>query len=620
NRQLCLIVKIDQAEAFAPSDAFGRTLVGMALVALVLATLLGIGLARTITIPIRVLQDGVVRFGRGERAVRLAETRRDEIGILAREFNQMATALVEQETQLRDYASQLEQKVQARTRELRESEQRFRSLYENSSVGIYRTTPDGRILLANPALVQMLGYASFDELARRNLEQEGFDPAYARADFIRVIEREGEIRGLESAWIRKDGTAFFVRESARAIRDLLGKIMYYDGVVEDVTDRKRAEEKLRASEERFRTVADFTYDWEYWMDMAGNYVYVSPSCERVTGYRAEEFTSNPRLLEAVVHPDDQPLLMRHVREELDRNEMTSLDFRIIRRDGEMRWLSHNCRMVHGADGRWLGRRGSNRDITDRKRAEEELNRLNTELEQRVAARTAQLQAVNQELEAFAYSVSHDLRAPLRAIDGFSRMILEDYGGKFDAEGQRLFNVIRSNAQKMDQLITDLLTLSRITRGALITSRLDMTTLVQQVFAEITPPEERGKVVLSVASLPEVEGEPAQMRQVWSNLLANALKFTRPKAERRIEVGGYVEDNRNVYFVKDNGVGFNPRYAHKLFGIFQRLHKASEFEGTGVGLAIVQRIIHRHGGKVWAEGELNQGATFYFSLPILIIQK
>jgi Bacteriophytochrome (light-regulated signal transduction histidine kinase) len=251
----------------------------------------------------------------------------------------------------------------------------------------------------------------------------------------------------------------------------------------------------------------------------------------------------------------------------------------------------------------------------RQQAEKELVSLNTQLEQRIVERTSQLEAANKELEAFTYSVSHDLRAPLRAVDGFSKFVLEDYENKLDSEGKRLLNLIRSNIQKMDQLITDLLALSRVARCELNFSGIDMTQMAISMFNEITAPDVPDKVSLKVDPLPEAYADPTYMRQIWANLIANAIKFSSKEKKPSIKICGRTENGFNVYNVKDNGVGFNPEYAHKLFGVFQRLHKSDDFEGTGVGLAIVQRIIHRHGGKVWAEGEEGKGATFYFSLPV-----
>jgi two-component system sensor kinase len=243
-----------------------------------------------------------------------------------------------------------------------------------------------------------------------------------------------------------------------------------------------------------------------------------------------------------------------------------------------------------------------------------------ELESRVKERTRELseaneslEAANKELESFSYTVSHDLRAPLRAIDGFSMMVLKGYADKLGDDGKRKLDVIRSNSQKMGKLIDDLLSFSRLGRKEILEARLDMEALVWSVWRELSLANPERRVQFSVNRLPPARGDQTLIKQVVVNLLSNAIKFSKYRETARVEVGAYAEEERNVYFVKDNGVGFDMQYYDQLFGVFQRLHSADEFEGTGVGLAIVQRIIVRHGGRVWAEGKVSEGATFYFTL-------
>jgi light-regulated signal transduction histidine kinase (bacteriophytochrome) len=247
-------------------------------------------------------------------------------------------------------------------------------------------------------------------------------------------------------------------------------------------------------------------------------------------------------------------------------------------------------------GNFIKSRSTVFDMTDRHLAEEKVI------------------AINNELEAFTYSVSHDLRAPLRSIDGYSKILQEDHGSKMDAETTRLLDIIRNNARRMGQLIDDLLDFSRLGRKELEKSTVNMEALVMHVWQELLVQEKGRKIEFKIDHLNEVNGDARMMRQVWINLISNAIKYSKKKEIANIEIGSNMESNRVVYFIRDNGVGFDMKYADKLFGVFQRLHKIQEFEGTGVGLALVHRIVSRHGGKIWAEAHVNRGATFFFYIP------
>jgi light-regulated signal transduction histidine kinase (bacteriophytochrome) len=255
-----------------------------------------------------------------------------------------------------------------------------------------------------------------------------------------------------------------------------------------------------------------------------------------------------------------------------------------------------------------------RDVTDRLQAMEQIRLMNEELDRRVKERATELQVANKELEAFSHSISHDLRTPLRTIEGYTQILLEEYAKLLNEEGLRHFNVIRNQTKRMGKLIDDLLAFSRFNRTGMSFSSLDMEKLASMAYTELTTPEQREQIDFQVKKLLPSMGDPALLLQAWSNLISNAIKFSSAKKHTVIEVDSFQKGPEIVYSVKDYGAGFDIQYANKLFGVFQRLHSDSEFEGTGAGLAIVQRIIHRHNGRVWAEGEVGKGATFYFSLP------
>lgn len=257
---------------------------------------------------------------------------------------------------------------------------------------------------------------------------------------------------------------------------------------------------------------------------------------------------------------------------------------------------------------------ANHMVDERKQAEEKIKELNRTLEQRIEMRTRQLESANKELEAFSYSVSHDLRAPLRAIDSFARILFEDHADRLDQEGKRVLNVIGNNVQKMGHLIDDLFAFSRIDRKRLQTSQVDMNQLTDELIGELKADLGERIVDFNIKPLPDAKGDRAMLREVLLNLYSNALKFSGKRDKALIEISSRTEEHENIYYVRDNGVGFDMKYSHKLFKVFQRLHSTKEFEGTGIGLALVHRIVQKHRGQVWAEGEVGKGATFYFSLP------
>jgi len=361
------------------------------------------------------------------------------------------------------------------------------------------------------------------------------------------------------------------------------------------------QEKLRESELRCRIVADNTYDWEYWMSPNDTLNYVSPSCEQVSGRSPEAFMKNPSLFTAIVHPDDQEQFKAHLHERKIEKKRYALEYRIGHTDGTIRWIAHMCQPVFDGQGTFIGTRSSNRDITKRK-----------ETEKTLADHAARLEAINRELESFSFTASHDLRAPLRRIDGFVKLLFEDYAPVFDDQAKNYLERIRENAGNMGHLITALLSFARITRQDMRKSRVNLSAMATLAVEERkkTWPEREVTVVIPPKIM--ADGDPLLLQVVINNLIGNAWKFTKNRKDAIIEFG-MTKNSETVYFIRDNGAGFNMEHKEKLFIPFQRFHSPTEFPGTGVGLATVQRIIHRHGGHIWAKGEENKGATFYFTL-------
>lgn len=398
-----------------------------------------------------------------------------------------------------------------------------------------------------------------------------------------------------------------------------------------------------------KVVSDHSTNWEYWIRPDHRFIYCSDSCLNITGYEKQSFLENPALLQNIIHLEDLDMFDEHVRNE-DKKNGELIIFRIVHKDGGIRWISHSCVSVFNENGDFLGIRVSNSDITqlkqiemeimesreeirqlletamksrqvllsvieDQKESQEELSRLNESLEYKIQERTAQLTSANKELEAFSYSVSHDLRAPLRGINGFVDVLVEDYGNLLDEEGKRICQIIKQSGQRMGHLIDDLLAFSRITRQEIFQSKIDMVSLVQSVYDELADAASKEKTDFRLAALEVCFGDPSLIRQVVINLISNALKYSSHCENPIIEVTSKMEDGYVFYYFKDNGVGFDEQYKDKLFGVFQRLHSEKEFPGTGVGLAIVHRIITRHNGLVGAQSIIGEGATFWISLPL-----
>jgi PAS domain S-box-containing protein len=378
----------------------------------------------------------------------------------------------------------------------------------------------------------------------------------------------------------------------------------------EIAERRVTEGLLQEKDDRLTEAQEIARmgSWEW--TPSSNRVAWSDEVYRLSGLlptkfggRIEDFVNN-------AHPEDRMRLRSALETSVRKREPLNVDYRIIRPDGSILHLHAHGKPILDAEGRATRLVGTLQDVTERKKAEESIQTLNRELE----ARMGELASVNKELEGFSYSVSHDLRAPLRAIDGFSRMLADDYKDRVDDEGRRYLDVIMQNTHKMGQLIDDLLAFSRMGRKSLEAASLDMEQMARQTFAELQEQHPDRALELRLESLPAGRGDPAMFRQVFFNLVSNAVKYSRGRNPAVIEIGARVEPTETVYFVRDNGVGFEMDYVHKLFGVFQRLHSSEEFEGTGVGLALVQRIVQRHGGRVWAEGKLGVGATFYFTQP------
>ncbi|MCL4377410.1 MAG: MEDS domain-containing protein [Actinobacteria bacterium] len=470
---------------------------------------------------------------------------------------------------------------------LKESEAKYRNILETANEGILISDSDGMINFSNSKIAQMLGYTEKELLGKSSMELLLPDD-YKFGKEIIEKRKKGIKENYERKLKHKDGSYIWCLISGTPIIDKKGNYTGNLGMFIDITEQKKMEEKLNY----LSSFPELNPMPICEIDNAGNLQYLNTAIKRIfpdiesSGIKHPYLTGIDKIFKSWEISEGN-LLTREVKV---KNNYFEQIITMTKESQRIRIYGH--------------------DITKRKLAEDNIILLN----QSLAQRTLGLEAANKELEAFSYSVSHDLRTPLRAIDGFSKILLEEYSGLIDDEGRRLFKIIGTNIKRMGQLIDDLLALSHLGRKEIDYSKIIMEKIVSSAIEELRPLSEDRKIDFEIKKMPAAYGDPGMIRQVWVNLLSNAIKFTKPKKKAIIGIGGNSDKNMTVYYIKDNGVGFNMQYANKLFGIFQRLHGQEEFEGTGIGLAIVQQIIKKHGGEVWARGEILKGAEFYFSLP------
>jgi PAS domain S-box-containing protein len=496
---------------------------------------------------------------------------------------------------------------------LRESEARFRRLFESNIIGIIFPDLSGNILEANDAFLKTVGYTREELTAGKVRWDTITPPEYRPLDerALKELRTSGVCAPFEKEYICKDGSRVPVLLAGALLEGSKERTVCF---VLDLSDRKQAEEALRESEERFRNMADIApvMIWMSGVDKLCNY-FNKPWLD-FTGRTMEQELGNGWT--EGVHPDDFQYCLDTYVSAFDARKDFKMEYRLRRFDGEYRWVFDTGIPRFAPEGSFLGYIGSCIDISDRKQAEAEIRQFNEILEQRVKERTIQLEAANQELESFSYSVSHDLRAPLRHISGFVELLDRRTAATLDETSLRYLNTIAQTAKHAGTLIDNLLAFSRMGRTEMRYTILNMEQLVREVQRDLELETNGRAIHWQVEQLPQVQADPSMLRLVVANLIQNAVKYTQTRTKAEIVIGSTDNEHEVIFFVRDNGVGFDMRYVHKLFGVFQRLHTAEEFEGTGIGLANVRRIIHRHGGRTWAEGAVDRGATFYFSLPKL----
>jgi len=519
-----------------------------------------------------------------------------------------------------------------------EQRERLAAIVASSDDAIISKTLEGIITAWNSGAEKLFGYTAAEAIGKPI--QILFPPECANdeLDILERLRRGIRIEHFETVRVRKDGRKINISATISPIRDAQGTIIGASKIARDITERKRTEAALAEQAEElshqaqellrsqhalqiqtalFQSVLDSMSEGLVTADETGKLVIWNPAAQKILGLGPTHLSSRHwsehygifQTDTITPFPPDRLPLVRAIRGENNTAQMFCRNSEIP--DGA--WVEASASPLKDKDGKLIGGVVAFRDISQKRADDQEIRRLNEELELRVIQRTAELEEANKELEAFTYSVSHDLRAPLRHIAGFSGILLEEYGPSLDAQAQKYLRRIQDGTVRMGCLVDELLTLARVGRQSPNLQLAGLDSIVQEVVSMLEPETEGRQINWKIAKLPFADCDPTLMKQVFQNLLSNALKYSRPRAEAVIEIGQREANGQTVIFVRDNGVGFSMKYADKLFGVFQRLHRAEDFEGTGVGLATVHRIIKKHNGRIWAEAELDQGATFYFTL-------
>lgn len=530
-----------------------------------------------------------------------------EIRQLAQTFNLMAATIEEQLTEAR--------KMQA---ELSKANDRFGLAAAAVNATIYEWDIQNRTIERTQGLFDLLGYQPEESESSPEWWLERIHPdekERIRTTIYNVCTKSSDRKfEVEYRILNKQNQYVYVWDKGLILRNADGYPVRVVGSVLDINQRKQVEENLRESEQRFCQIAENIRE-VLWIatPRLQQIIYINPVYEKIWGLSVEKLYAQPASWVEMIHPEDRDLVIAYSQEIIPSD--CDLEYRIVRRDGSICWVRSRAFGIRNQAGEAYRTAGLIEDITQRKNWEAERKHLNETLEQRVQERTAQLEAALRELDSFSYSVSHDLRAPLRHIRGFVDALelqLKQFEATENPKIKHYIQVIQHSSQKMEQLIDGLLNLSRVGRQPLINRSVNIRQLVDEAIALVnqTQNHQHQCVEFIVGDLPTLNGDPTLLQQVFTNLIDNAVKFSCNQPCSKVEIGKLPD---NTIFVKDNGVGFQSEYAEQLFGAFQRLHSQKQFKGTGIGLAIVQRIIHRHGGKIWAESIPNQGATFYFKL-------